>query len=69
MASALGPAVRAAKGMSGERFENVVKMNVVRNVDKLRKQPPILSRLVAKGKVLVAGDVYSLKTGKVDLVA
>jgi carbonic anhydrase len=69
MASALGPAVRAAKGMSGERFENVVKMNVVRNVDKLRKQPPILSRLVAKGKALVVGGVYSLKTGKVELVA
>jgi carbonic anhydrase len=69
MASALGPAVRAAKGMPGDRFENVVRMNVIRNVDKLRKQPPILSRLVAKGKVLVAGGVYSLKTGKVDLVA
>lgn len=69
MASALGPAVRAAKGMPGERFENVVRMNVIRNVDKLRKQPPILSRLVAKGKVLVVGGVYSLKTGKVDLVA
>ncbi len=69
MASALAPAVRAAKTLPGERFENVVRMNVIRNVDKLRKQPPILSRLVAKGKVLVVGGVYSLKTGKVDLVA
>lgn len=69
MASALAPAVRAATTLPGERFDNVVKMNVVRNVDKLRKQPPILSRLVAKGKVLVVGGVYSLKTGKVELVA
>ncbi len=69
MASALAPAVRAAKGMPGERFENVVRMNVIRNVDKLRKQPPILSPLVAKGKVLVVGGVYSLKTGEVTLVA
>lgn len=68
MASALAPAVRAAKSLPGERFENVVKMNVIRNVDKLRKQPPILSKLVADGKILVVGGVYSLKTGKVDLL-
>ncbi|BCT67710.1 Carbonic anhydrase 2 [Nitrosospira sp. NRS527] len=69
MASALAPAVRAAATLPGERFENVVKMNVIRNVDKLRKQPPTLSRLVAKGKVLVVGGVYSLKTREVTLVA
>jgi carbonic anhydrase len=69
MASALAPAVRAAKSLPGERFENVVRMNVIRNVDKLRKQPPILSKLVADGKILVVGGVYSLKTGKVDLIA
>ncbi|MEO8992442.1 MAG: carbonic anhydrase [Nitrosospira sp.] len=69
MASALAPAVRAAKGMPGERIENAVRMNVILNVGKLKKQTPILSRLVAKGKVLVVGGVYSLKTGKVDIVA
>ncbi|MEO9060991.1 MAG: carbonic anhydrase [Nitrosospira sp.] len=69
LASALAPAVRAAKNISGERFENIVRMNVVRNVDKLRKQTPILSKLVSERKILVVGGVYSLKTGKVDLVA
>ena len=69
LASALAPAVRAAKNLPGERFENVVKMNVIRNVDKLRKQPPILSKLTANRKILVVGGVYSLKTGKVELVA
>ncbi|MDN5751796.1 MAG: carbonic anhydrase [Nitrosospira sp.] len=68
MASALAPAVRAAKNMPGERYANVVKMNVIRNVEKLRKQPPILSQLVANKKLLVVGGVYSLKTGRVDLV-
>jgi carbonic anhydrase len=68
MASALAPAVRASKNMPGERFDNVVKMNVIRNVDKLKNQPPILSRLVAGKKIRVIGGVYSLKTGKVDLV-
>ncbi len=69
MASALAPAVRAARNMPGERFGNVVKMNVIRNVEKLKKQPPILSRLVADKKILVVGGVYSLKTGRVALVA
>jgi len=55
--------------MQGDRFDNVVKMNVVRTVEKLRKQPPLLSRLVADRKLLVAGGVYSLSTGRVDLVA
>jgi carbonic anhydrase len=44
-------------------------MNVIRNVDKLRKQPPILSRLVSERKVFVVGGVYNLETGKVELVA
>lgn len=69
MASALAPAVRAVKNMPGERYANVVRMNVIRNVEKLKKQPPILSRLVADKKILVVGGVYSLKTGRVDLVA
>lgn len=69
MASALAPAVRAARTMPGDHFSNVVKMNVMRNVEKLRKQPPILSRLAADKKILVVGGVYSLKTGRVDLIA
>ncbi|KIO47939.1 carbonic anhydrase [Nitrosospira sp. NpAV] len=67
LASALLPAVRAVKNMPGDRYDNAVKMNVVRNVDKLKKQPPILSKLVADKKLLVVGGVYSLKTGRVDL--
>jgi len=69
LASALAPAVRAAKNLPGERFENVVKMNVIRNVEKLKNQPPILSRLVEDKKIRIVGGVYSLKTGEVDLVA
>jgi carbonic anhydrase len=69
LASALAPAVRAAEKMPGELFANTVKMNVIRNVEKLRKQPPILSRLVSEHKVLVVGGVYSLETGRVELVA
>lgn len=69
LASALAPAVRAVKNMPGDRFDNAVKMNVIQNVQKLKQQTPILSSLVANKKILVVGGVYSLKTGKVDLVA
>ncbi|PTR16531.1 carbonic anhydrase [Nitrosospira sp. Nsp2] len=69
IASALAPAVRAAKNMPGDRFDNVVRMNVIRTVEKLRKQPPVLSKLVADRKLMVAGGVYNLTTGKVDQVA
>jgi carbonic anhydrase len=69
LASALTPAVLAARGMLGEFYDNVIKMNVIQNVEKLRQQPPVLSRLVAEGKVRVVGGVYSLTTGYVDLVA
>lgn len=67
LASALLPAVRAVKNMSGDRYDNAIKMNVILNVDKLKRQPPILSKLVATKKLLVVGGVYSLKTGRVDL--
>jgi carbonic anhydrase len=69
LARALAPAVRVAKNMPGELFGNTVKVNVIRTVEKLKKQPPILSRLVSERKVLVAGGVYNLETGRVDLVA
>jgi carbonic anhydrase len=68
IASALAPAVSAAKNMPGDRFDNVVRMNVIRTVEKLRKQPPVLSKLVAERKLMVAGGVYNLTTGKVDQV-
>jgi carbonic anhydrase len=68
IASALAPAVSAAKGMRGDRFDNVVRMNVIRTVQKLRKKPPVLSKLVAERKLMVVGGVYNLTTGKVDQV-
>ncbi|SFW13935.1 carbonic anhydrase [Nitrosovibrio sp. Nv17] len=69
MASALLPSVRMIKDMPGDRYENAIRMNVARTVDKLRRQPPLLSRLVSDEKVRIVGGVYSLKTGRVDLVA
>jgi carbonic anhydrase len=44
-------------------------MNVIRTVEKLRKQPPVLSKLVADRKLMVVGGVYNLTSGKVEQVA
>ncbi|SFP69369.1 carbonic anhydrase [Nitrosomonas cryotolerans] len=73
MSSALAPAVRAAERismfMSGDRYYNVVKMNVILNARELKKQTPILSKLVTEKRLLVVGGIYSLETGIVELVA
>jgi metal-responsive CopG/Arc/MetJ family transcriptional regulator len=41
--------IHATKNLPGERFENVVKMNVIRNVTKLKKQPSIRYYLPVHG--------------------
>lgn len=73
IASALAPAVRAVRRtpdyVSANRYYDIIKMNVILNVKKLRDQAPILSRLTDNRKILVVGGVYNLRTGKVDLVA
>ena len=69
IASALAPAVRAVDRKLEHRIDSVVKMNVIQNVQELKKQTPILNKLVAEKKLLIVGGVYSLRTGKVDLVA
>lgn len=69
IASALAPAVRAIDKASTDRVGDVVRKNVIQNVNKLKKQTPILSKLVDEKKLLIVGGVYNLSTGKVDLVA
>jgi carbonic anhydrase len=69
IASALAPAVRAVDRKLKNRIDSVVKMNVIQNVQELKKQTPILNKLVEEKKLLIVGGVYSLRTGKVDLVA
>jgi carbonic anhydrase len=69
LATALVPAVKAAKDMPGKRYDNIVKMNVILTVEQIKNSEPILSHMIEHKKIRVVGGVYSLKTGKVDLVA
>jgi carbonic anhydrase len=59
------PAVEKTRGMSGDPVSNAVRMNVELVVKQLRTSTPILSELVAHGKLRIAGAVYSIETGAV----
>ena len=59
------PAVDKSRGMPGDRVANAVRINVQMVVQQLRSSTPVLSELVAQGKLKIVGGVYSLETGKV----
>jgi carbonic anhydrase len=61
----LKPAVDKTRGMSGDRVSNTVLANVELVVKQLRSSKPILSELVAHGKLKIVGGVYSIETGAV----
>lgn len=69
MATALLPAVRAAKNIPGKLYENTVTMNVKLAVDELKKSTPIFNQLVKDKKIRIVGGVYRIGTGKVELVS
>jgi carbonic anhydrase len=59
------PAVEKSRTMTGDPLSNAVRTNVQMVVQQLRSTKPILSKLVAEGKLKIIGGVYSLETGKV----
>jgi carbonic anhydrase len=65
LVSLIKPAVDKSKGMPGDPIANAVRVNVQMVVQQLRASTPVLSRLVAQGKLKIVGGVYSLETGKV----
>jgi carbonic anhydrase len=62
----LRPAVEESAHEPGDRIENAVRDNVALVVKQLLAAKPVLSELVATGKLRIVGAVYSLETGKVD---
>jgi carbonic anhydrase len=66
LVAALRPAVEQSAHEPGDRLDNAVRDNVVHVVEQLRAAKPVLSELVATGKLRIVGAVYSLETGKVD---
>lgn len=59
------PAVEKTRGMQGDAVSNAVRVNVEMVVRQLRSSTPILSELVAHGKLRIVGAIYSIDTGSV----
>ena len=69
LVSNLAPAVKAVKDKPGDLLANATRQNVIDNVAKLKAATPILSAAVEQGKLKVAGGIYRLGDGRVDMVA
>lgn len=63
--SLIKPAVDKTRGMPGDPVANAVRTNVQMVVQQLRSSTPVLSELIAHGKLKIIGGVYSLETGEV----
>jgi carbonic anhydrase len=68
LVEALAPAVNAVSRQGGDTLANAIKQNVVDNVIKLSSATPILNAAVEQGKLKVAGGIYRLKDGRVEMV-
>ena len=68
LVTGIAPAVKAASQQAGDVLGNAIRQNVIDNVAKLSSATPILSAAVAQGKLKVAGGIYRLRDGKVEMV-
>jgi carbonic anhydrase len=69
LVTGVAPAVNAVSQQGGDTLGNAIRQNVVDNVAKLSSATPILSAAVEQGKLKVAGGIYRLRDGRVDMVA
>ena len=65
----LAAAVKASADMPGDLLWNATRRNVVDVVAKLKSAAPILGPAVEQGKLKIAGGIYRLADGKVELIA
>jgi carbonic anhydrase len=69
LVNAIRPAIEAARAKSpADLLAEATVQNVRLNVRRLETAKPILSDLVASGKLKVAGAVYDIASGKVKAV-
>lgn len=60
--------MKAVADQPGDKLANATRRNVIDTVAKLKAATPILSAAVDKGKLKIAGGVYRLRDGKVEMV-
>jgi len=68
LVAAIAPAVEAVRGQPGDLLANATRRNVALNVEKLKAAGPILKAAVDDKKIRILGGVYTLKSGRVDLL-
>lgn len=69
LVDAIKPAVVMSKGQPGDPLDNAIRANIRHTVEDLKTSQPILGDLVKAGTLKVVGALYSLDTGKVEIVA
>ncbi|WP_213740975.1 carbonic anhydrase [Bradyrhizobium sp. dw_411] len=69
LVTGVAPAVKAVSQEGSDVLAKAIRQNVLDNVAQLRSATPILSAAVEQGKLKVAGGVYRLRDGRVDMVA
>jgi carbonic anhydrase len=68
LVAGIAPAVKAVSQQGGDTLGNAIRQNVIDNVAKLSSATPILSAAVEQGKLKVAGGIYRLRDGRVEMV-
>ncbi|MGZ5870600.1 MAG: carbonic anhydrase [Bradyrhizobium sp.] len=68
LVTGIAPAVKAVSQQAGDALGNAIRQNVIDNVAKLSSATPILSAAVEQGKLKVAGGIYRLRDGRVEMV-
>jgi carbonic anhydrase len=63
---AIMPAVDAALDRSGDLWDNAVRANISVSIDRL-KDSPVLAAAIERGAIKIAGGLYDLETGLVEV--
>ena len=66
--TALTPAAKAVLHKPGDVYANATAENVRENIAKLKGIPTIIGDALKAGTLEIAGGIYNLKTGRVDLL-
>jgi carbonic anhydrase len=68
LVKAIKPAVSRVKGETDDLVDQVVVENVRYQIERMQKKSPVLTQLVANGKLKIVGGRYDLDTGTVTIV-
>lgn len=69
LTDAIRPVVESVADQTGDLLQNAVTANVRRQVDNLLRSEEIVAPAVASKRVQIAGGVYELETGRVQLLS